>query len=131
MKKTIYDYYITEDFNCAEATLRAADDYFNLNMTDEDMKLVSGFGGGMGCGLACGCLTADIAVLSKLFVKERAHESDRIKKLCALFVSEFEKRFKDINCNELKKACSEPETRCLKLIESNFDLLKEFVKNNN
>ncbi len=128
MTKTIKDYYINENFNCAEATIRAANDFYELKMSDEEMKLIAGFGGGMGCGLVCGCLTADIAVLSKLFVKEKAHESDRIKKLCSLFISEFEKKFGNLNCSELKTTCSEPETRCLKLIESNFELLKEFIK---
>ena len=60
-------YYNENGKNCAEAILLAASDVYNLNLNDEDAKLLVGFGGGMGCGSVCGCLAASIAVIGKIF----------------------------------------------------------------
>lgn len=128
MKKNAEYYYLEKGFNCAETTLRLANDYYNLDISDDDLKLVAGFGGGFGCKLTCGNLCADMAVLSKLFVKEKAHENPEFGKLCKSFVYEYKKLFGGTTCLYIKKKMSTPETRCLKVVEDNFELLKDFVK---
>ena len=67
LKEKAKFYYGTEGKNCAEGILLAANDAYALNLTDTDIQLFSGFGGGMGCGSTCGSLTGAIAVLGKLF----------------------------------------------------------------
>ena len=47
-------YYLDKDYNCAETTLRLINDKYDLGLAEEDYKLVSGFGGGFGCGITCG-----------------------------------------------------------------------------
>ena len=49
MEERLYDYFITRDYNCAETILRAANDQYGLGLREQDFKLVSAFGGGMGC----------------------------------------------------------------------------------
>ena len=36
------------DYNCAESTLLAANDLYDLGLSAEDAKLMGGFGGGLG-----------------------------------------------------------------------------------
>lgn len=123
-------YYIEDNFNCSETTLRLANDYYHLNITEDDLKLISGFGGGFGCGMVCGNLCADIAVISKIFVKEKAHESSTLKQLCKAFVSEFRKKFGGTSCAYIKKRVAVDQNRCLKAVEENFELLKDFISRN-
>ena len=128
MKKELDNLYLKNDFNCAESTLRAANQDYNLNLKVEDLKLSAGFGGGMGCGLTCGLLAADIMVLSMVFVKSRAHEDPAFKTLCKDFVSEFRKQFGGTTCLYIKKKCANPSTRCLSAVEANYTLLQQFIK---
>ena len=50
IKSKAYEYFITQDHNCAETALLAIRDAYGLDIGPEEMKLVSAFGGGMGCG---------------------------------------------------------------------------------
>ena len=70
-----------EDYNCAEKILYGANQAYNLGLDQKALKVSAGFGGGMGLSLVCGALTGAIMVLGVMFVKEKAHESTRIKDL--------------------------------------------------
>lgn len=130
MSENINSYYLEKDYNCAETTLRLANDYYKLNLTEDDLKLVAGFGGGFGSGLTCGDLCADMVVLSKILVKDRAHEDPSFKELCKKFVREFKSRFGGTTCRYLKKKNYVPGVRCLKNVDDNFEFLKEFISKN-
>ena len=84
-EKTRY-YYGELDKNCAEALLLAANDVYNLGITENDVNLFIGFGGGMGCGSTCGALTGAIGVLSKLYGNK---PKDEFRPLCGEFLSKF------------------------------------------
>ena len=70
------------DLNCAEKILYAANEAYGLGLDPRALRLAAGFGGGLGCGLTCGALSGGAMALSCLFVRQRAHESGRIKALC-------------------------------------------------
>ena len=91
-----------EDFNCAEKILYGANEAYQLGMTKEAMRMAAGFGGGMGIGSVCGVLTACVMVLSHLFVKENAHESQRIKVLTQELFSEYQREMEELLCEPLK-----------------------------
>lgn len=130
MANKISDLYLSKNYNCAEATLRQANKDFNLDLKEEDLVLSAGFGGGMGCGLTCGLLSADIMVLSKVFVKGKAHEVADFRNLCKTFVSAFRKKFGGTTCLYIKKKEAKPDIRCLNPVDSNYELLKQFIKEN-
>ncbi len=65
MKEKARNYFLEQDCNCAESVLRAANDTYQLGVSQEDITLVSAFGGGMGCGKTCGALCGAMAVLGK------------------------------------------------------------------
>ena len=54
LKDKAYKYIISKDHNCAETALLAISEEYGLDIGPEEMKLVSAFGGGMGCGKLCG-----------------------------------------------------------------------------
>ena len=60
IKSKAYEYFITQDHNCAETSLLAIRDAYGLDIGPEEMKLVSAFGGGMGCGMLCGVLSGSM-----------------------------------------------------------------------
>ncbi len=91
-----------EDFNCAEKILYGANEAYDLGLNKESLKLAAGFGGGMGIENTCGALTASVMVLSKLYVNDVAHESDRIKQLTGELLEAYEWEMGSINCAQLK-----------------------------
>ena len=86
IKSKAYEYFITQDHNCAETALLAIRDAYGLDIGPEEMKLVSAFGGGMGCGKLCGVLAGSMAALGRLAVNGRAHATENFGPLCASWV---------------------------------------------
>ena len=92
------------------------------------MKLAAGFGGGMAIEDKCGALTASIMVLGKLFVRERAHESTRIKELTKELFDAYRKEMGSIDCAPLKKSYATMELKCRNVIIKAAELLDGMVK---
>jgi C_GCAxxG_C_C family probable redox protein len=116
-----------EDFNCAEKILWGANTAYSLGLDRETLKLASGFGGGMAIGDKCGALTASIMVLGKLFVKERAHESEKIKELTKELFDEYEKKMGSIDCEPLKEMYRTEELKCSNVIIKAAEVLDKIV----
>jgi len=117
-----------EDLNCAEKILQAANIAYNLGLDKEALKLVSGFGGGMAIEDKCGALTASIMVLGKLFVKERAHESTKIKELTKELFEEYKKEMGSIDCAPLKEKYRTEELKCRNIIIKAAEILDRIVE---
>lgn len=116
-----------EDFNCAEKILNGANKVYELNLSKETMKLAAGFGGGMGIESTCGALTGSVMVLSHMFVKERGHESTRIKELTQELFSAFEAKMGSIVCAPLKKDYRTEEAGCTSVIVAAAEVLDGIV----
>ena len=117
LKDRAYDYFITKDHNCAETALLAISDEYGLGIGPEEMKLVSAFGGGMGCGKLCGVLAGSMAGLGKLAVKEKAHATENFGPLCAGLCEALQAGLGGTECAELKPKYRTEELRCLKTVE--------------
>lgn len=116
-----------EDLNCAEKILYGANIAYDLGLDKEALKLVAGFGGGMAIEDKCGALTASIMVLGKLFIKERAHESEKIKQLTRKLYEEYRKEMGHIDCAPLKKMYRTEELKCRNVILKAAELLDSIV----
>ncbi len=116
-----------EDFNCAEKILYGANEAYQLGMTKEAMRMAAGFGGGMGIGSVCGVLTACVMVLSHLFVKENAHESQRIKVLTQELFSEYQREMEELLCEPLKDRYRTEEYKCRYIIAKGAEVLDRIV----
>ena len=128
LKDNVPYYYLDKDQNCAETVLHIINDEYHLNLTEDDFLLIGGSGGGCGCGITCGALTASIAALGKLFIKERAHATEGFMPMCREFVEEFKKSLSSIECSTLKPQNFEEGKRCIKTVNSALDLFERFIK---
>jgi len=117
-----------EDLNCAERILKGANEAYGLGLDKEALKLAAGFGGGMAIEDKCGALTASIMVLGKLFVRERAHESERIKELARQLFDEYTKEMGFIDCAPLKKRYRTEELKCKNVILKAAEVLDRIVE---
>ncbi|HBE78931.1 MAG TPA: hypothetical protein DDW65_14305 [Firmicutes bacterium] len=116
------------DFNCAEKVLYGANEAYQLGLTPDALKLAAGFGGGMAIEGACGALTASIMVLGRLFVKNTAHESTRIKDLTKELLESYRAAMGDINCAPLKAKYRTEEIQCRDIILKAAQILDEIVE---
>lgn len=117
-----------EDFNCAEKILYGANLAYNLGLDQQTLRLSAGFGGGMGMGSVCGTLTAAIMVLGILFVENKAHESDSIKRLTQELLVTFRKDMGQTNCNMLKIQYRTGPEKCLQVLAKTAELLDSIVE---
>lgn len=129
--KNIEKYYSKEyDLNCAEAVLYAANETYDLGLDAKALKLAAGFGGGMNINGPCGALTGAVMALGALYIKERAHEGDKIKNLEKELFERYEEKMGDILCHPLKEMHRTEEKRCLEVIKAAGEILQDIVENN-
>lgn len=117
-----------EDYNCAEKILYGANQAYHLDLDQKALKISAGFGGGMGMGLVCGALTGAIMALGVMFVKEKAHESTRIKDLTQELLLTYKKEMGNMNCGPLKLRYRTPETKCNQVIIKAAQILDQIVE---
>ena len=125
---TIRELFLDTDHNCAEAVLLWANERYGLHIAPEDVKLVSGFGGGLGCGENCGALLGAVAALSKVLVQERAHATPGFREACAGLVDLFRADLGSIECTDLKEKYRRPDVRCLFVVERAAAVLDDCLR---
>ena len=136
-KDLVRKYYIDENYNCSECLIHAANEYYGLNIDFEDMKMFGGFGSGMYAGIVCGTLIANVAILSKMVIKNKAREeADSIRPVINRMVKDFNEHLEGTACRELRPKYYTKEESCLKtvllaveVLEKAVDELKEKVEN--
>ncbi|MDR3200159.1 MAG: C-GCAxxG-C-C family protein [Spirochaetales bacterium] len=122
------DYMKKEGLNCAETILRVANSDLGLGLDKNALLLAAGFGGGMGVGNVCGALTGAIMVLSRLCVKDRAHESTRIKDVEKKFIGAFEKEFGTLLCAPIKSQHFHPDHKCRAVVLKAAEILEDILR---
>ncbi len=115
------------DFNCAEKILYAANEAYQLGLSKDALKMAAGFGGGMATEDVCGALTASIMVLGRLFVKDLAHESTKIKDLTKELLESYAKEMGDIDCAPLKEKYRTEEIKCRDIIVKAAQILDGII----
>lgn len=126
-KEKAYEYFISKDHNCAESVLLAISEEYGLDIGPEEMKLVSAFGGGMGCGKLCGALAGGMAALGKIAVNGRAHATEDFGPLCAGLYEKFGTVLGSTQCEELKPIYRNDEVRCLKTVELALEVFEAYA----
>lgn len=128
MLKDVYQkYYFEQNYNCAETLLRAANDYYNLNLHDRDMIMVGAYGAGIQCGNTCGAVLAAASVLSMKYVEAKAHESEDIRPVVMKLMRKFNARYGSTLCKDIKPQSFKPEYRCKMTVETACDILEETI----
>lgn len=127
MRERAEELYIEKDYNCAETTLRLANEAFGLGLDEKALRLIGGFGGGFGCGSTCGALCGAMAAISSMTITERAHATENFKAICADYVAKFDSELGSTNCERLKEKYHTADKRCLKTVQLNADMLEEYL----
>jgi C_GCAxxG_C_C family probable redox protein len=122
------DYMKTNDLNCAETILHTVNEELDLGLNKNALLLAAGFGGGMGVGNVCGALTGAIMVLSRLYVKDRAHESKRIREIEKKFIDSFEKEFGTLLCTPIREKHFKPDVHCKSVVLAAAEILENLLK---
>lgn len=122
-EKAVY-YYSTLGKNCAEGILLAANDVYKLQLTEAEVQLFAGFGGGMGCGSTCGGLAGAIGVLSKMYGSR-----EDFRAICGAFVKKFEDKMAcgTIDCEPLSAKYKTEATRCTEAVVLTAEALAEYI----
>ena len=119
-------YFLQGDFNCAESVLLAANEVYELGLDKDNChRLVSAFGGGMGCGLLCGAIAGAMAALGQAAVTERAHVTDGFKDLCAETAAKMEEALGSVNCSVIKPELFVEGRRCAETVRRAADVLEK------
>ena len=127
LKDIAEKYYFSENYNCAETIIRAANEYYALGLHDRDMIMVAGYGAGMQTANVCGTLLSAIAVLSMKYVETRAHESQDIRQVVGLLTKKFKSEFGSTLCREIKPCYFQKEIRCANTISLACDILEKVL----
>ena len=126
LRDTAAKYYLNGDYNCAESVLLAANEAYGFGLDEKAcIRLMSAFGGGLGCGLLCGAAAGAMAALGQAVVTERAHATEGFKDLCAQTAAELEAALGSMNCAQIKPALFDPQTRCLETVCRAADVLEK------
>lgn len=125
LKNILSKYYFEQNYNCAESILRAANEYYGLELHDRDMIMVGAYGGGLQSGNTCGAVLACVSVLSLKYVEAKAHESEDIKPVVQKLLRKFNECYGSTLCKDIKPQSFKPEYRCQKTIEMACDILEE------
>jgi C_GCAxxG_C_C family probable redox protein len=122
------DFFAGRDLNCAETVLCAANETYGWDLSHDAILLAAGFGGGVGGQeLLCGALSGGVMALGKLFVRDRAHESDLIKTIIHEYFDLFEKEMGSIDCAPLKETHRTEAEGCKKVIQAGARCLDQIV----
>lgn len=128
LKDHISEYYFEKNYNCAETILRAANDYYDLQLHDKDMIMVGAYGAGIQSGNTCGAILSAAAVLSLKYVEEKAHESEDIRPVVQKMMRKFNEKYNSTLCKDIKAQSFKPEYRCKATVEAACDILEDTIK---
>jgi len=116
LKDEVVKYYYPGNgynYNCAEAMLRALNDYYHLDLSRDILYAASSFGGGAGHDEMCGGIASVLAVLGVLFSQNgKGHDSIKMNELRRRFFEEFDKVYEKTDCVFLKSNYYVPVHKC-------------------
>jgi len=132
MSKKVIDclehYFHGLGYNCAETTLRAANEAWELNLPEEAFRLMGGFGGGMGVKGVCGAVSGGVAALSHYYVHLTGHQSPLLMAKAKIFQELVAERLGDTNCAYLMPKYLTEKESCMptiSLVAAILDEVKE------
>lgn len=120
-------------YNCAESVVRAFRDFYNLDISDEALKMASGFGGGLGhAGCMCGALSGATMVLGMLQGRANKEQSrGPIYGSAQEFHDIFTKQFGATCCRVLNPhefGSQEQRRTCFKLTSTTAEILLKYLQ---
>ncbi|MCC8140922.1 MAG: C-GCAxxG-C-C family protein [Lachnospiraceae bacterium] len=125
IKDFIPKYYSDMGCTCAESVLHAANDAWNLEMSEDAFRLIGGFCGGMCTGKICGAISGGIAALSYKYLRGNAHQSPLMTEKVTELIQEAEQRLISLDCEVLRDAYVKPKIGCIDTVNMIADIIQE------
>lgn len=124
LREKAQHYYVDLGRSCSESILMAANEVYDLGLTDDEILLFAGFRGGMGYGSTCGCLTGAIGALSRKYAGR-----EDLKTICGNFVAYFKEKLAadSIDCAVLEPKYKNETVRCGITVGMGADALSEYI----
>jgi len=106
IRKIAEDYYRNGDFYCSEAVVKTIIDEFQIDVSEDVIKMASGFPVGMGgMGCTCGALTGGVMAIGLVYGRSQGKDP-KVNK-----VMELSAKLYQIFCERHKVSCCKVLTR--------------------
>jgi C_GCAxxG_C_C family probable redox protein len=128
IRERVREFYVESNFNCAEGTLKAADEALGFELSPDGLKIIGAFGGGMASGSTCGALAASVAAIGQALIKDKAHEAPMLRDACKGYVELFRNEFGSLDCAELRPKYAVPGEKCMAIVGKNSEMLRDYIR---
>lgn len=119
---------LKEDLSCSETILYGANQVWKLGLDKNALKMTAGLSAGFYTDNVCGALSAGAMVLSRLYVKDRAHESSYNGDLVKELIEEYRSLMGSELCGPLKEKHRTEEEKCRPVIIAAAGVLDSIIK---
>ncbi|MDF9823992.1 C_GCAxxG_C_C family probable redox protein [Breznakia sp. PF5-3] len=128
MLREVAEKYYLQGYNCAEAMIRAGNEYYNLGLHEHDMRMTAAFGGGFQIGDVCGALSGSACVVSCKYVERKAHDNqEQIRSITQKLVLAFQKELGSRLCSKVKPIHYNKEVKCQNTVGLSADVLEKII----
>ena len=117
--------------NCSETVLKACNEYYGLNLSDDVFRMVSVMGGGVGgSGCLCGALNGACHILGLLVGRNTPEEKTKADMNAPVreFYQLWMDRFHASCCRVLKSPANGGPVSCPELMVGTAELLAAFIE---
>lgn len=128
--------YFRNGLYCSEAILKAFNEHYKLGLTDEFLKIATGFGAGLGASkCCCGSLTGGVMVLSLVTGRSSKEESEtQAFDVVNALHDRFKKTFGATCCRVLTKPVEwgtpEHHEYCVRFVRGASEMTEDILREN-
>lgn len=113
--------------NCSEAIVYSANEYYNLGLSEDGLKMASGFGGGVFEKHLCGIVSGAVCVLGIMFKGKVLDGQNLLETTVKEFKEKFRINYDELECSYLLENHYSEEFGCNQMIYKSADLLKSVI----
>lgn len=113
--------------NCAEAMVYSANEYYQLGLTEDALKMAAGFGGGIFEKHLCGIVSGAVAVLGVIFKGKMLDDKNLLEITVNDFKENFRQKYYEIDCQYLVDHYKSEETGCNDIIFESANILMKVI----
>lgn len=115
------------NLNCSESIVYAANEFYNLSLNDNALKMMTGFGGGVCEKELCGVISGSVSVLGMVLKGKSNEEGSVVKQSVIDFKNEFKNMYNKLDCEYLVDNFKDDVVGCDKIIFDSVDLLQKVI----
>jgi len=126
--QNLYQIYVTEETNCAEALFKAGVSSRGHDAEDACCRILGVYSGGVSSEAFCGAILGGAAAIGYLMNHGDEESFETSKAACHEFVERCQSRLKTTACNEIMLKWRNEDTRCYSAVEQIAEELEIVLK---